>query len=410
MKAVYLPSATGVTLVKRLLWACLLLAACLPAVPTPEPTPGFVPSNRLAPTPTPPPWTDGVEPVTLENAGRIARLGRLDAQTAPSTVFAYALAPDSARLAGLNNEQLIVWDLLTGGIVFNTARAEALHVYYAPDKNQVYTVDGGGAIALYDAASGAQQDALDGHAAFNGAAAYHPDTGWLALGGRDGEVKVWDVAARRALVALRAHRLQVAALAFSADGSQLATAGEDGQVQVWDWQNRERLATVDGQALRLAFAPGGRQLAVGEADAIRLYTLPDGELARTLATGPGGASDVLAYSPDGRYLINGGGLPALTVYDADDGQLVAQLPGVGGDRTAAVFSPDGQLLATSVLGGGVSLWDMTRVSQGELARGDLAAGTLQVLAVDWTPDSFALLVFEATGPVQVWGIPAAPAS
>ncbi len=395
---------------KRLLWACLLLAACLPAAPTPEPTPGFAPPNRLAPTPTPPPWLESAEPITLDNASRIARLGRLDAQTtAPSTVFAHALSPDSARLAGLNNEQLIVWDLLTGGIVFNTARAEALQVYYAPDKNQVYTLDGSGAIALYDAASGAQQDALDGHPTFNGAAAYYPDAGWLALGGLDGEVRVWDVAARRALVALRAHRLQVTALAFSADGTRLATAGEEGQVQVWDWQRRQRVVALEAQALRLAFSPDGEQLAVGEAEAIRLVALPGGETARTLATGPGGVSDVLAYSPDGRYLVNGGGLPTLTLYEAATGRLAAQLPGVGGDRTAAAFSPDGQMLATSVLGGGASLWDVTRVSQGELGRGDLDTGTLQTLAVAWTPDSFALLVFEAAGSVQVWGIPPADA-
>ena len=157
----------------------------------------------------------------------IAYLGRLDAAGIASTVFAYAFSPDGSRLVGLNNEQLIGWDLVTGKLLFNTARLDAAQIYYGADKTEVYTVDGTGQIRAYNTQGGQQAQTLQGQPAFNGSAAYDAVNGYLALGGIDGTVKVWDVKARQSLVTIQAHNLPVTAVAFSSDGSRLATIGND---------------------------------------------------------------------------------------------------------------------------------------------------------------------------------------
>lgn len=399
----------------------ILLAACSPAnnngpssgtaVGTLPGTPGFSPGMRGEPTQPPPEWVEGSEAVTLANAPRITYIGRLDAVGSSSTVFAYAFSPDGTRLAGLNNDQLIVWDLVSGQILFNTARMEALNVYYGADKAEIFTVDIGGQIRIFDADSGQEKDVLDAKPNYSGFSAYDSFNGWLAMGGLNGEIKVWDIAARQSLVTFTAGQLATLALTFSADGERLATADQTGQVQVWDWRERKALMSKTGVGIsRLAFSPDGNHVAVGGPEAITVYTAVDGTEVFTLQTGPGGATDVLTYSPDGQFIINGGAIPALTVWDAATGRLVASLPDVGGDRTSAVFSLNGDLLATSVLGVSVSLWDMTRIREPGLQRGDLPVNTRQILSAEWSPDGYILALFEAAGPVQIWGIPRLPAT
>lgn len=385
----------------------VLVAACSPQA-APLPPPGtFAPQSRDLPTLPPPAWVEGSQPVTVSNANQLAYIGRLDTlSSAPSTVFAYAFSPDNSRLAGLNNEQLVAWDLLTGKVVFNTARGDAQYVFYGVNKSEIYTLNAAGVISIFDADSGRFKDGLQGQPSFNSVVAYYADEGWLALGGLDGSVKIWDVAARQSLVTIQAHRLQVTGLSFSSDGQQLATSSDDQVVNVWDWHSRQMLVSLKAAAQKTAFAPDGSQLAAGEAQTITLWSLRDGSLQNTLNTGPAAISDVLKYSPDGNYLINvGGGIPAMTVWNPRIGGLVNVLPGVGGDITSAAFSPDGGLLVTSVLGGSVVLWDVSHIADENLIYAQLNVGTRQMVAADWSGDGYALTLFDGTGPIQLWGIP-----
>ncbi len=391
---------------RKLLLFGLLLAACVPTTPPPStPAGGFEPMQRDTATATPVAWIESGAALTADTAAHITRLGRLDTRGTASTVFAYAFSPDGTRLVGVNNEQLIAWDLLTGDLIFNTDRAGALNVFYAPDKAEIYTLDDEGHIRLFDADNGSLNELLTGHTQYGQVAAYADDDGWLALGGSNGDVKVWDVAERRSLVTLAGSGVPVSALAFSPDGTRLAAGTLDNRVTVWDWRNRQPVLTVDGQAQRLAFSPDGTQLAVGQEAAIDLWTVADGQRTHHLTIGIGGVRDVLLYAPGGTYLINGGAIPAVMVWNAATGAFVNTLPEVGGESVSAAFSPDGSLLATSVLGGAVTLWNMAQISADTLSRANLDFGAPQALYVDWSPDGFMLAIIEAAGTIQLWGVP-----
>lgn len=390
---------------RRLFLLALLLLALAACTPANNDTP-LVNTVRGAPTQPPPAWLDSAAEITLETVPQIRLLGRLDSPTVPSTIFDHALSPDGTRLAGLDNEQLVVWDLISGETVFSTGRREATRVFFAADKTEVYTVELSGLVTTHDADSGQNQNTFTAIEDFEGTLALYPEDGWLAFGNREGQVKVWDPRERRSLVTFDAHERAVKAMAFTADGTWLATADNSGSVKVWDWQTRSLIVEIENErpALKLGFAPDKALLATGTGENIRLWSLPDGGFLRLLDTGPGSAR-VMAFSPDGLHLVNGGDTAQMMVWNPQTGNLVAQLPDVGEERLSLAFSPDGDLLLTAVLGGPVTLWNMTTITDSTVNRADLDIQGKFAFSADWTSDGRLLTLFGMTGSVYIWGIP-----
>ncbi len=403
----------------RIVWFCLLLLAALAAGCVPAGDQSAVPTGvggtPVTATPPPPAWREAALPVTLENAPQLAYLGRLDppAGTA-STLFAHAVSPDGTRLAGLNNTYLVAWDLINGALLFANAASGANRVYYAPDKTALYTLTPDGQGRIYDAETGVQQGDFIAQQSAITAAAYSPEDGWLAVGAEGGEVKVWDPLERLSLVTFQGTDVQVNTLVFSADGTRLAAADLQGTVRLWQWRERSLLGTFNVGAvniLALALSPAGDQIAIATQVEVQLWSIPDGTLQHTLEISLGGVNQVLSYAPDGSTLVGGGEAPNLFVWNPLDGTLIGQLPGVGGDRMSAAFSPDGDMLLTSVLFGPVNLWNMRGfVADAQTASpAALDFGGTQILAVNWSSDGRALLLVDWTGPVHVWGVAAPPA-
>lgn len=391
--------------------AMMTLAACGgtgEVVDAPRATPPPSPAERVSPLGAAPPWIEAGGPVMAANADQARLLGRLDMPDVRSTLFAHTFSPDSTRLAGLNNDRLLAWDLVSGRLLVNNARQDGAYIFYSPDKNELYTLNPSGGVRAYEAERGRLQTTFNGHADFSGAVDYDDFFGWLALGGTDGTVKVWEPLERTSRVTFSAHDAPVTRVAFSPDGALLATAAVRGPVRVWRWQDRELLAELDSgvSPQRLDFSPDGDRLALGLWDAISLWELDGPRYLYGLRTEPGG-SDVLAFSPDGRLLVSGGETPDMTIWDASTGDLLARLPGVGGERASVAFSPDGDLLLTSTLDGAVNLWNLTDLDGESVGQGTLASTDAgqRVLAVDWTADGYLMTVIDATGPVYVWGIP-----
>lgn len=151
---------------------------------------------------------------------------------------------------------------------------------------------------------------------------------------------------------------------FSRDLGLLVRA-EENKVRVWDTATgrtvhtftlpTEQGPTQRGWPTGLAISADGGTLAASTPEGLRLWALPSGEDKGVSTSAPGGP---VAISGDGRTLVSGyslqtrtpGGEPTGAVKDSDG-------------ANAAVFSPDGHLLAYGTQGGHLVLWNVDSRSE-----------------------------------------------
>jgi WD40 repeat protein len=223
------------------------------------------------------------------------------------------------------------------------------------------------------------------HRGFLRDAAFSPDGKFLATAGGEERIILWDPATLRRLGELEGRE----PLGFSPDGKLLAGRGPDESVRVWDVSSRQELRRLPAPrfASCLAFAPGGRGLAVVDAFSGRLHSrlvLWDVKTGRAIFESEEVPpdSDTVAFSPDGRSLAVGGGQPredknddpdphwpppmqpTIAILEAASGQLRARLKGESHiDRLR--YTPDGKTLIASGGPDPITLWDP---STGKLMR------------------------------------------
>lgn len=389
--------------------ALMVLAAC--GSPAPEAPPATADSTTEAAIAN---WAEPFTPIRRENADQMRLLGRLDSPQADSgTVFSHAFSLDGTRLAVLNQEELLGWDLLSGRLLVRTSRLEANHVYYSPDKTQVYTVNDAGGVRVYNGETGVQVTQFDLGDDYNGVHAYHDGTGQLAAASTDGSITVWDALQQETLDRYDSGMVDaITALRFSPLGSLLAGGSATGEVAVWVWnteteQMREAMAggtPIEG----LVFSPLGVEVswvAAANADTVTAWEIDTGEAQYTLDVGDGGAADVLAYMPNMQAIVTSGTTDTMVLWDATTGERVTDLLETGGEPAAVAFNVLGDLMLSVVFQQEAVLWDVINVGEG-VGQGALGAEGLMV-DVAWSLDGRTVALFEAAGPVQVWGIPQA---
>jgi RNA polymerase sigma factor (sigma-70 family) len=168
---------------------------------------------------------------------------------------------------------------------------------------------------------------------------------------------VWDVDAGREV-----RRLKVAPehWAVSPDGRLLA-GNSGGRLRLYD-VDRDRERFVLGQpAWSLAFAPDGRSLACTRGRQLTLVETASGS-SRWQTELPDRPGDLthLCFSPDGRWLAVARG-PSVQLWDARAGRVVHTFAGHVGATEAVAFTPDGRRLVSSSHDTTLLVWDAAGV-------------------------------------------------
>ena len=230
---------------------------------------------------------------------------------------------------------------------------------------------GPGNIQLWDITTGEQipgpwQDAGDNANAL----AFSPDKKILVAGfGRQG-IHAWDLNTRLELFHFNAAEPFERKFAFSPTGTLLATNGTHVQTHVWDIATQSEITPLTIQeASAAAFSSGGIILAHGHhRDGIVFsHVTPTGikEHSR-IPKSQRGFSDVLAFSPDGKILLDPklntlGWNAIIQLWDVNTGADWGTLSGHTKPIETLVFSHDGKTLASGSEDGTVLLWDWAKI-------------------------------------------------
>lgn len=248
-------------------------------------------------------------------------------------VQSVAFSPDGTKLiSGSEDHSAQIWDVSTGE-----------PFYYDADKKKVYfpTLP--------------HQDTVQ-------AAAFSSDGKKVLTGSIDRTAQVWDAETGRAIGPAVEHPAAVDTAAFLPDGAFL-TASRDGMVRLWQPPSEKfwfREFRHPDYVMAVALSPDGRLVATGSGHDAWLWNVESGECVGPLIGRRGedshrGDVEAVAFSRDNRSILTGGRDGTARLWDVRSLRPVESEPGkpavidLGFRGRSGAFSPDGRFLLT---GGG----------------------------------------------------------
>lgn len=219
---------------------------------------------------------------------------------------------------------------------------------------------------------------------------------------------LWNAATGESIGELSSNRRPVRTVRIHHDSQRAATVGA-GAVEIWDIAARKQTQTISGahpMCGALALSDDGHSLAAAtgaNADVATLFEANSGKDIRSFA-GHKGRITSLALSKSGSSLWTASADQTARRWNTQTGATEA----VFAHAQAVALSPDETLLATGGLSGVVSVWD----AQTGAALLQLPRQKLRVLDITFLPDSEHLLFAgdstddtNQTATIQLWKLP-----
>ena len=297
------------------------------------------------------------------------------------------LSTDGSLLATDSNEDVIIWDTLTGkqkslltGFtdgLFSLSFSQDASVIFgnSTTESMIWDTKTG---KLMDKRTFVMDEMSSHIAHYENKKTYSPDGTTLAIRIKDGKVELWDTITRKRKLTLEKRANQVWAFTFSSDGSMLVIAANE-EFEMWDTDSGKRIATSPKPGINpsvLAISKDGNMLAGGESRGkVNLWNIKTDEHLSSLGhhtnEGLNGISS-LAFSADGKTLASGSMDLTVRLWDTATGHHLQTFGGhprrIGGSTggiTWLTFSPTEDILFSRSEDGTIHLWDATHTVESD---------------------------------------------
>jgi len=331
-------------------------------------------------------------------------------QEQESKVNNAAFTPDGQRLVTDSSDKAArVWNASNGQLI---AKLNGNYAVSSPDGQRILTTSDDKTALVWDATSGQlisklqvpakglplAEFSLDGHRS-NGAshgrplAEFSPDGMRLVTESADGTVRIWNAANGQLITNLPSQKGVVNNVAFAPDSQCFVTSNSDRTLLVWNAANGQIIANLKGQIGTFsAFSPDSQHVVTNDDKVVRIWNAAKGQVIANL---PGRDA---VFSPDGQHIITRGPpfSPLLQVFAAS-GELIAKL----GSVNYFGFSLDGQRIVTArtaINDGTGYIWN---ASNGQLIA-ELHGHTSAIMGAAFSPDGRRVVTASPLDNARVW--------
>lgn len=253
-----------------------------------------------------------------------------------------------------------------------------------------------------------QKRVLTGHTNVVTSVDWSPDAKYIVTAGNDSTARLWNVAGEQ-LAILGGHEGDVTRALWSPDGKLIASSGVDGSTQIWSITNEAPtlLFTLVGHTDEVnninwwgdrANRYGTMKLITASDDTTaKIWNTSTGELLFTLS-GHRGVVNYAVFSPDGQYVATSSTDNTAKIWNANTGELLQTLTGHSANVVRVVWSGDSTRVATASADNTVKVWDVASGTEAYTLVGHIR----QVTRVAWSPDGARIATASADGTAKIW--------